>query len=134
MTGLGAMPIIEVADVDASFAFYRDKAGFQGGNAWRDDDGTATFAIAAMDKIWIGLRRRHGAAPANNEEWAAYLYVDDVNAHHALATRTGVDIVYALEDQFYGCRDYTIRDPDGHLIAFGQELGDAPDTGESKIT
>ena len=68
------------------------------------------------------LRRRLGSERTNNEEWSAYLYVDDVDTHHEAVKATGVEIVYPLEDQFYGCRDYTIRDPDGHLIAFGQEI------------
>ena len=122
MKGLGAMPIIEVGDVDSSFAFYRDSLCFQGGNTWHDESGIASFAIVVFDKIRLGLRRRLGSERTNNEEWSAYLYVDDVDTHHEAVRATGVEIVYPLEDQFYGCRDYTIRDPDGHLIAFGQEI------------
>ncbi|MCB1478441.1 MAG: VOC family protein [Rhodobiaceae bacterium] len=125
MKGLGAMPIIEVGDLDAAFAAYTGRLCFQGGNTWHDDNGVASFAIVVLDAIRLGLRRREGEAPTGHEEWSAYLYVDDVDAHHDAVKRAGAEIVYPLEDQFYGCRDYTIRDPDGHLIAFGQEIDEA---------
>ena len=28
----------------------------------------------------------------------------------------------AIEDQDYGCRDFNVREPDGHLIGIGQKL------------
>jgi len=31
-----------------------------------------------------------------------------------------------LEEQPYGCRDFDVRDPDGHIIAFGEDM--APST------
>jgi hypothetical protein len=36
--------------------------------------------------------------------------------------RRDVAIDRAIENQDYGCRDFDIRDPDGHLIGIGQDL------------
>jgi uncharacterized glyoxalase superfamily protein PhnB len=41
-------------------------------------------------------------------------------------TSRGVAIDRAIEGQFYGCRDFDVRDPDGHLIGIGQELSRTP--------
>ena len=42
-----------------------------------------------------------------------FIYLDDVDAHHARAAREGAEIVQAPHDEAYG-RTYTARDPDGH--------------------
>ena len=48
-----------------------------------------------------------------------YIVVDDVDAHHARAVAAGAEIVIALRDEDYGGRDYSCRDPEGHLWNFG---------------
>lgn len=45
-----------------------------------------------------------------------------VDAHCARATAAGAEIVRALEDQFYGDRTYSARDPEGHVWTFGQTV------------
>ncbi len=42
-----------------------------------------------------------------------FIYLDDVDAHHARAQAAGAEIVQAPHDQPYG-RTYTVRDLDGH--------------------
>lgn len=50
------------------------------------------------------------------------VYVDDADAHHAIAAAAGADIVQPPEDQFYGDRTYRARDPEGGRWWFHQEL------------
>ena len=50
---------------------------------------------------------------------SAYIVVPDVDAHHATALAAGARIVTAPEDQPYGGRFYSCRDPEGHLWNFG---------------
>ena len=50
---------------------------------------------------------------------SAYVIVDDVDAHHARAVAAGAEIVRAPEDQDYGGRLYSCKDPEGHLWNFG---------------
>jgi uncharacterized glyoxalase superfamily protein PhnB len=50
---------------------------------------------------------------------SAYVIVGDVDAHHARAKSAGAEIVRAPEDQSYGGRLYSCRDPEGHLWSFG---------------
>ena len=45
--------------------------------------------------------------------------MDDADAHHARARAAGAEILLALEDQDYGGRGYTCRDPQGHVWSFG---------------
>ncbi len=44
-----------------------------------------------------------------------HLYVDDADAVVARAVTAGAKVIRPLEDQFYGDRSGTIRDPFGHV-------------------
>jgi PhnB protein len=53
-----------------------------------------------------------------------YVYVDDVDTHHAKAAAAGAAILSQPEDQVYGDRNYTLEDPEGHQWTFGQHVRD----------
>ena len=50
---------------------------------------------------------------------APYLVVREIDAHYARAKAAGAEIVMDIEDQDYGGRAYTCRDPEGHVWNFG---------------
>jgi uncharacterized glyoxalase superfamily protein PhnB len=45
--------------------------------------------------------------------------VDEVDAHFARAKAAGAEIIREPEDQDYGGRDYSARDPEGNVWSFG---------------
>jgi uncharacterized glyoxalase superfamily protein PhnB len=47
---------------------------------------------------------------------------DDIDAHCARAKAAGAAMVRDLENQFYGDRTYSARDPEGHVWTFGQTV------------
>jgi len=53
----------------------------------------------------------------------AVVLVDDVDEHHRHVVERGGDVVYPPVDQPYGYRDYSVRDPEGHLWSFMKPLG-----------
>jgi len=109
---------IEVKDVVASETFYREKLGFRPGVFYGEPP---TFCIVNRDRVTIFLDQVRTPHPIPlNQYWALYIYVDDVDAMFADVQNRGVVIDRAIEDQDYGCRDFDSRDPDGHLIGFGQ--------------
>jgi uncharacterized glyoxalase superfamily protein PhnB len=50
---------------------------------------------------------------------SVYAVVDDADAHLARARAAGAEIVLEIRDRDYGGRDYTCRDPEGHVWTFG---------------
>jgi uncharacterized glyoxalase superfamily protein PhnB len=50
---------------------------------------------------------------------SAYIIVEDVDAHYARAKAAGAEIVMDIQDEDYGGRGYSARDPEGHLWNFG---------------
>ena len=117
MKTLRAMPILDVADVRASAAFYA-RLGFDCHRFWGEDP--VDFAIIQRGDVSIGLHFADGPVP-RMRGWSAYLYVDDVDALHAELSEAGL-APSPLCDQEYGCRDFDVTDPDGHDIAFGQDM------------
>jgi catechol 2,3-dioxygenase-like lactoylglutathione lyase family enzyme len=111
---------IEVKDVVASEIFYRQKLGFRAGVFYGEP---STFCIVNRDRVTVFLDKvRTPHAIPLNQYWALYIYVDDVDAMYAELKSRGVTIDRDIEDQDYGCRDFDLRDPDGHLIGIGQDL------------
>jgi catechol 2,3-dioxygenase-like lactoylglutathione lyase family enzyme len=116
---------IEVKDVVASERFYREKLGFNAGVFYGEPP---TFCIVRRDRVTIFLDQvRTPHQIPLNQYWALYMYVDDVDAVLADVKSRGVAIDRDIEDQFYGCRDFDLRDPDGHLIGIGQNLTKKPE-------
>lgn len=117
---LRSMTVLQVADIKTSEAFYCEKLGFQSHGIWGDGP---DFCIVQRGKVTIALDRSRAEVPVpNNQYWAAYIYAEDADALHAEFKDKDVEIVRELEDTFYGLRDFDIRDPDGHLLAFGHDL------------
>jgi len=111
---------IEVSDVVASEKFYREQLGFRQGYFYGQPP---TFCICCRDRVTVFLDQVRTQHPIPlNQYWALYIYVDDVDAMYADVQSRGSKIDRAIEDQDYGCRDFDIRDPDGHLIGIGQNL------------
>ncbi|NNE07525.1 MAG: glyoxalase [Gemmatimonadetes bacterium] len=48
-----------------------------------------------------------------------YIIVDDADKHYARAVAAGAEIVVEIKDEDYGGRDYSCRDPEGHVWNFG---------------
>jgi uncharacterized glyoxalase superfamily protein PhnB len=53
---------------------------------------------------------------------AAYVYVNDIDAHFARSQAAGAEIVVPLKETDYGSREYSARDLEGHLWHFGTYL------------
>jgi uncharacterized glyoxalase superfamily protein PhnB len=53
------------------------------------------------------------------ETQSCYFVVPDADAHSANAEAAGAEIVLAVEDDDFGGRGYTCRDPEGHIWTFG---------------
>lgn len=50
---------------------------------------------------------------------SVYIVVPDVDAHYQGAVAAGAEIVIAIQDEDYGGRAYSCRDPEGHVWNFG---------------
>ena len=115
--------VVQVSNVVDSTRFYEDKLGFKSNGLWGEPP---CFSIVGRGAVTLFLdQSRNGTIP-KNQYWAAYIYVDDVDTLHAEFLDKNVDITRGIEEMPHGCREFDVRDPDGHLIAFGQDIRPGP--------
>lgn len=69
--------------------------------------------------VMLGSGGEDAANPWSTTPIGLYVRVDDIDAHCERARAAGAEIVRPLADTPYGAREYTARDPDGHLWSFG---------------
>ncbi len=69
--------------------------------------------------IMLGSGKHEPPNPWDEVPQGVYVRVDDVDAHYARAKAAGAEVVMELYDTPYGSREYSVRDPEGHLWSFG---------------
>ncbi len=122
-------PILGVADVDATVAYFVDTLGFTLPHPVFAGDGDegGVYGIVHRDDASFHVQIRRNLEPGRPREEIetdAYVYVTDVDALWDEYTARGVTVFRPIYDEPYGMRDTTIETPDGHRIAFGSPLDD----------
>jgi uncharacterized glyoxalase superfamily protein PhnB len=120
----GSAPVLMVKDVRRAHAYYAEKLGFRSPRMW---GAPPTFCIAQRDSFDLMLAQvdpgKEVHPNAENEgRIDAYFWVREVDALHEEFSGVGADIICAPEDQDYGMRELLVRDPDGHVLCFGQDI------------
>ena len=78
--------------------------------------GPGVIALGSTKDDELGMRTPRALGGVNQ---GTYVYVEDVEAHYNRAVDAGAEMVRPLEDTDYGSREYTARDLEGNLWAFG---------------
>jgi uncharacterized glyoxalase superfamily protein PhnB len=106
--------------------------GFESRAVHPGPNGSVAHAELAFGDGMFGLSSAGPVDPANvwtTVREGVYVCADDVDALHARALGSGARIEVPLHDTDYGSRDFTARDPEGRLWAFGTyAMGPVPDT------
>lgn len=118
------VPMLHVADIERSLAFYRERVGFT----------LLSPESAVKEWRWVDLMLAGGLTGgpirekgATTEDWPVmfYFYPDDVVGLHETLRKRGVD-VGGLCVTFYRMKEFSCLDPDGHMLTFGQETDEPP--------
>jgi predicted enzyme related to lactoylglutathione lyase len=115
----GSATTFHVANVEAALKFYTEMLGF-----------TKRFVFGDYAGVEHGEVQIHLSGPASTNkrevgQGGIYVFCDDVDAYYAEITAKGAVTQAAPKDYEYGMRDFVITDPDGNLLGFGQESGNA---------
>lgn len=136
-------PAFRARDARALIRFLVDAFGFEETAVFGEGDVVqhAQLSWPLGGGIMLGSVRPDGAdekRASGEGAWAVrpggtgtYVVVADdaaVDALHARAAAAGAEVLQAPEDQDYGSREFTARDPEGNLWSFGSYRGE-PRTG-----
>jgi uncharacterized glyoxalase superfamily protein PhnB len=69
--------------------------------------------------IMMGSGPHDPPGPWDQVTHGVYVVVEDVDTHYARAKAAGAEIAMELRDTDYGSREYSVRDCEGNLWAFG---------------
>ena len=100
-------PVFRVSDMEAAMAYLTDRLGFRvQGRAGDPPD----WVSMMRDSVEIMLVR--GDDPPPPQDWAAYIYVKDVDALYAELETRGADLLGPPTDQPYNNREFEVRLPE----------------------
>jgi predicted enzyme related to lactoylglutathione lyase len=109
---------LEVRDVPASMAFYAEALGLEPHATLGEPP---EFALLANAGGSLGLAR--ATDPAVASIVSCYVEVADLDRALAQCRAAGAVITSPPEAHPWRVRDFVFRDPDGHLIGVGEQLG-----------
>ncbi len=119
-------PALRYRDAPAAIAWLERAFGFRPLAVHPGPDGTIGHAELALDQgvIMVSTARPDAYGASSPKEVGAvsqslYVQVDEVDRHHARAAAAGADVFRPPEETPYGAREYSCRDPEGHVWSFG---------------
>ena len=115
-------PILIYKDCPAAIDFLERAFGFERHAVHEGEDGAVVHGELRLgDELVMVSSASEGDERFNQVvgNYSLYIAVDDPDAHHDRAKAAGAAIDRELQDQDYGSRDYTARDPEGNLWSFG---------------
>lgn len=117
-------------DIAAAHAYLVDVLGLAPGPIEYDGDKAVHGEVYAGDGVlWLHREavEHRMVSPLTTGTVTASLAitVDDVDAHHHRVAATGAAIDYEPTDMPYGVREYSVRDPEGHLWSFQTPIAES---------
>jgi uncharacterized glyoxalase superfamily protein PhnB len=107
------MPELPLDDVAAGVAWYRDVLGFSINYQQHD------LGVMDRDSVRVLLVAR---GQTHRGIGSCYVYVENADALHAELTAKGAAVQGEPVSHPWGLRDFTVLDPEGNRIVFGEPL------------
>ncbi|MEW6268099.1 MAG: VOC family protein [Thermodesulfobacteriota bacterium] len=111
------VPILAVDDLEAALAWYRDVLGFAVAWTWGEPP---YLAGVCRDRVELQLARRGTVGPPGPSQ--VYVRMTGIDACYRRLAAAGAEIPVPLEERPYGMKDFSVRDPGGNRLDFGEEL------------
>jgi uncharacterized protein (TIGR02246 family) len=114
-----AVPVFQVESVTRSAGWYRDVLGFKSDPFGPPNE--PAFAIVRRDEVELMLQRTSGETRPSLSALGmnAYIRVADVHKVRELVL-VQVPDAPPIETRGYGCQEFSLTDPDGHVLVIGQ--------------
>jgi len=112
-------PILAVTEMEETILFYRDVLGFECVNRMEG------WAALRKDQVELMISLPNVYEPFEKPTLTGSIYFT-TSAVDALweQIKDKARVVYPIETFFYGMREFAIRDNNGYILQFGQEIED----------
>jgi catechol 2,3-dioxygenase-like lactoylglutathione lyase family enzyme len=130
---VAAVPQFTVPDLVRTAEYYRDVLGFHIAGYWDGSsvslvpDTPPVFAIVWRDEVQVFFSRADQPDVRNHPAEGApdaYLRVTGIDALSEELRRRGADILDGPEDRSYGQRELVIKDCNGLILCFGEDISE----------
>ncbi len=108
-------PFMRFADANAALEWLSRAFGFEENVVYRNGNVIQHAQVA----LGPGIVMLGQGDPKDPTSHGVYVAVEDVDAHYERAKAAGAEIIREIEDTDYESREYTARDPEGHVWSFG---------------
>jgi catechol 2,3-dioxygenase-like lactoylglutathione lyase family enzyme len=122
---LKVRPSLPVRNLARTIEFYTSMLDFEASVLWPADK--PTFVILERDEIVLEF----SVSEQSNHCGFGAIRIDTDDArsvHAALADKVTID--WGPEVYWYGCREFSFRDPDGYAVIISERTSDPPDCTE----
>jgi catechol 2,3-dioxygenase-like lactoylglutathione lyase family enzyme len=121
----GLIPMLSVADLERTTAFYCGRLGFRVINTFGKPK--PVWCMLERDKVRLMFNQPPGIeiVPRPKDHQIYYFYPDAVAALHAEWRSAGLAVT-DLRVTIYGMKEFELRDPDGYWLWFGEDTDEAP--------
>ena len=120
------IPTLAVADMQKTLRFYNDVLGFETAFTMPDENGELVHASVKRGDVSIMFSPQGQPGLTHAGEGLVLYFTigddDDVDAEFAHARANGVTVMQEPTDQFWGHRDWAIKDPDGYYLTISKEI------------
>ncbi|WP_067478820.1 VOC family protein [Actinomadura hibisca] len=118
-------PCLSFHDAEISIKFLVDAFGFVERFRHAEDDALHVELgwPSGAGGVMIGALAAADACAQPSGGGSIYVVTDDPDAVFARATAAGAKVVRELQDEGYGNRTFSVRDPEGNLWSFGSYPG-----------
>jgi uncharacterized glyoxalase superfamily protein PhnB len=115
-------PVLKYDDAHAAIDFLERAFGFERLQVHEGDDGKVVHAELRAGEAVVSLSSTGAGDPIYEQgvhRTVVYAVMDDVDGLFKRVTEAGAEVVMEPTDQDYGSRDFSVRDPEGNVWAFG---------------
>ena len=125
---ISVIPALQYRDAKNAIEFLCKAFGFERNAVYEEPNGSIAHAQLTLGNGMVMLGSVKDSeyskllirpADAGGVTMSVYVVVGDADAHFVRAKAAGATIVREPVTQDYGGRDYTCKDPEGHVWTFG---------------
>lgn len=110
----GVIPVLPVADIDATLNYYRDVLGYSVEGRHQDASGQVVFGSVLCGQANLYLSKTNEPIVANH----CYVFADEVDDLCATFKARGARIVDEPMDMPWGYRQFTLQDLNAHIFYY----------------